>query len=114
MPDPEIIKAGNCTKFQTDKNTALTQLLMTKNKILNALHEISDSEIFGKLAQEKPTRGKPARRDIYFQENITAKNSEIFRPTYLKRMKIFFLVFRAKQEKSNFEIFCFLPKFSCC
>ena len=38
---------------------------MTENKILNALHEISDSGIFGKLAQEKPPRGKLVRRERF-------------------------------------------------
>ena len=47
MPNPEMHKAGNNINFQTEINTAVTQIFMTEKEI-NALSENRQySEIFG-------------------------------------------------------------------
>ena len=55
---------------------------MTKK--LNAHHEIFRHNNFWQLAQEKPTRGKPIRRErVLLLLGNLQQNLEIFRPTYL-------------------------------
>ena len=61
-----------------------------------------DIVIFGNLPKKNPQgENLLGERDFYFQENITAKLIKNFRPTYLNWIKNFYLIFRAKQEKSN-------------
>ena len=57
MPNPEINKAGNNINFQTEINTAVTQLLMTENEI-NAHHEIFRHNKFLATCLGKIHKGK--------------------------------------------------------
>ena len=57
MPKPEKHKAGNNINFQTEINTAATQLLMTENEI-NAHHKIFRHSKFLATCLGKTHKGK--------------------------------------------------------